>query len=205
MHDERLGKLLATLTVAAVAADWISFWSGVSGGVIGAGGAIGASFVGAWRERRAHEDDRVAQRNDRLTEQGRVAAREALSIITEFFSRKVAPGDAFRVLTEEQLREVGRINDLAELITNDDARLSVRALVFAIGDVNVYVESVVEAGGARESHAVHYRERHLVTVLRDVLGAYLREEAKTLIALRETAEGEEESTRAALGMLGYED
>ncbi len=58
MHDERLGKLRATLTLAAVAADWISFWSGVSGGVIGAGGAIGASLVGAWRERRTREDDR---------------------------------------------------------------------------------------------------------------------------------------------------
>lgn len=160
-----------TLMVADVAADWISFWSGLSGGVLGAGGAIGASFVGAWRERDARTNDRAAQRDDRLTEQGRVAAREALSIITEFFSRKVAPGDAFRVLTEEQLREVGRINDLAELITNDEARLSVRALVFAIGDVNVYVESVVEAGGARESHAVYYRERHLLTALRDVLGA----------------------------------
>lgn len=202
MHDERLGKLLATLTVAAVAADWISFWSGVSGGVIGAGGAIGASFVGAWR---AREDDRAAQRNDRLTEQGRVAAREALSIITESFSRKVAPGDAFRVLTEEQLRKVGRINDLAELITNDDARLSVRALVFAVGHVNVYVESLVEAGGARESHAVHYRERHLLTVLRSVHGAYLREENETLAALRVTAEAEEEATHTALGMLGYAD
>ncbi len=56
-----------------------------------------------------------------------MAARDALSIITELSSRRVAPGDAFRVLTEEQLREVGRINDLAELITNGDARLSVRA------------------------------------------------------------------------------
>lgn len=196
--------MLATLTMADVAADWISFWSGVSGGVIGAGGAIGASFVGAWRERNARKDDRAPQRDDRLTEQGRVAAREALSIITELFTRKVAPGDAFHVLTDEHLREVGKINDLAELITNDDARLSVRALVFAIGDVNAYVESVIEVSDAREPHAVYYRERHLLTVLRDVPGAYLREEAKTLTVLRETAEAEEGATRSVLGMLGHE-
>jgi hypothetical protein len=185
--------------------DWVPLWTGVAGGLFGASGAVGASLVSAWRERKARVDERKFQRTDRLLAQGTTAAREALAITSPFFTRTPAKGEYFRALTPDEWAEVRRIDDLAELIDNEDARVALRAAVAAIGGASLVELALAEVNDNHEPHGVYHRERRLLRLVRDALGAYLRDEPEALASLRRTATGEEDAVHSSEAMLGLED
>ncbi|MDM7886562.1 hypothetical protein QUG92_15735 [Curtobacterium sp. RHCKG23] len=196
--------------------EWTTFVSGLVGAVLGAGGAVGTTVITTRSNRKAREDDRTEDRKDRaaerehervarLRDQGRNAAREALAISSQFFAETHVPGEPYRAMDARQRTEVQRIEDLAELIENDDARAAVRSAVAGLLGASVveraadYVDPDPEVRIAH--YATYWRERKLLTLIRKILGSYLREDETALTAARLEAEGAEQAVEHAFGIL----
>jgi len=198
-----------------VSGEWITFVSGLVGAILGAGGAVGTTLITTRSNRQARVDDRAQAREDRaaereqeriarLRDQGRTAAREALSISSRFFAEVHVPGERYRAMTIEQRAEMRRIDDLAELIDNEDARAGVRAAVAGLlgaATVEHAIQAVDPEPGQIANYGTYHRERKLLRLIRQILGSYLREDAAALVTARGEAQDAEKAVADAFNIL----
>jgi hypothetical protein len=127
-----------------------------------------------------------------------------LAISSQFFAQIHVPGERYRAMTAEQRTEVRRIDDLAELIDNDDARAAVRAAVAGLlGAATVERAAMVvdPEPGQIANYGTYFRERKLLTLIRQVLGSYLREDSDALTKARREAQGAEDAVAEAFNIL----
>jgi hypothetical protein len=182
-----------------MSSDWATLLAGGVGALLGAGGAVATTVLTTRSDRAARQADREADRQDRddeesrkradrLAEQGRSAAREALAITSQFF---VPSGDRalWNPMSWADKTDVRKIDDLAELIESEDARRGIRDTVAAIHGIDVVAAAATgtKLGQASQTE-VWLREQQLLALLRRILGSYLREEAHNLANYRSEAE-----------------
>lgn len=195
--------------------EWATFVSGLVGAVLGAGGAVGTTLITTRSNRQARVAERTEDRKDRaadreqervarLRDQGRSAARDALAISSQFFAQTHVAGERYRAMTDEQRTEMRRIDDLAELIDNDDARAGVRSAVAGLlGAATVeHAATVIDPEpGQIANYGTYHRERRLLMLIRKILGSYLREDAAALTTARREAQGAEDAVAEAFNIL----
>lgn len=174
--------------------DWVTLIAGLVGALFGAGGAIGTTALRNRHDRAERKSQREEDRRDRdaevarervarLREQGRSAAREALALTSPFFVLDTRV--PWEPLTGEEMTDLRKVDDLAELIDSDDARQGIRAAVAAIAGAAVASLANARAKNAEESTVeTALREQRSLELVRRILGSYLREEADVLVDLR---------------------
>lgn len=183
---------------------WAVLLPGLAGAVIGAGGVVTTQVLTSRSERAARQREREEDRKDRLAElenenttrrlvQGRAAAREALSITSQFFTNVTAPGDGPNgdsFLGYAGWTEIRRIDDLAELIDEEAVRDTIRTVVNAIGTAE-FVTTKLRDYRDPDPPTTRAREHMLLLILRRALGTYLRDQEPMYAALLEEARREE--------------
>lgn len=200
-----------------MSAEWATFVSGVVGAVLGAGGAVATTLITTRSNRKQRDADRTEDRKDRdaereaervarLRDQGRGAARDALSITSQFFAHTRAPNEPYRALNSEERNDVRRIDDLAELIENVEARTAIRGAVAGLLGAATVEQAALEVEpesrfDSLPGYPLYYRERRLLKLIRRILGSYLREDADALNEARREAQGAEAAVEEAFRIL----